>query len=100
MTANEEPRIDQDVDPDDEAYPGTQPADAMTYDSLATMRPMATQAVFRPNFDDSDGFSVAPSRPSRTTRRPCDAPVVTAPAAWRRPGRGAAGAGAGSVGPR
>ncbi|MBJ7340234.1 serine/threonine-protein kinase PknG [Mycolicibacterium sp.] len=41
--------------------PGTQPADAMTYDSLATMRPMATQAVFRPNFDDddSDGFSVS-----------------------------------------
>jgi len=44
--------------PDDEAYPGTQPADAMSYDSLATMRPMATQAVFRPNFDDSEGTSV------------------------------------------
>src|SRR6187551_1249664 len=43
---------------EDEAYPGTQPADAMTYDSLATLRPMATQAVFRPNFDDSDGFTV------------------------------------------
>ncbi|KQY08241.1 serine/threonine protein kinase [Mycobacterium sp. Root135] len=43
---------------EDEAYPGTQPADAMAYDSLATLRPMATQAVFRPNFDDSDGFSV------------------------------------------
>src|SRR6195952_1207040 len=43
---------------DEDAYPGTQPADAMSYDSLATMRPMATQAVFRPNFDDSDGFSV------------------------------------------
>lgn len=43
---------------DDDAYPGTQPADAMAYDSLATMRPMATQAVFRPNFDDSEGFSV------------------------------------------
>ena len=40
-----------------EDYPGTQPADAMTYDSLATMRPMATQAIFRPNFDDSDGMS-------------------------------------------
>ncbi len=38
--------------------PGTQPADAMAYDSLATMRPMATQAVFRPIFDDSEGFSV------------------------------------------
>lgn len=43
---------------EDEAYPGTQPADAMAYDSLATLRPMATQAVFRPNFDDSDSFSV------------------------------------------
>ncbi|GAB7066592.1 protein kinase [Mycobacterium hodleri] len=49
MTAPEE---------DDEAYPGTQPADAMSYDSLATMRPMATQAVFRPNFDDSEGISI------------------------------------------
>ncbi|GLP77816.1 serine/threonine-protein kinase PknG [Mycobacterium antarcticum] len=38
--------------------PGTQPADAMAYDSLATMRPMATQAVFRPNFDDSEDASV------------------------------------------
>jgi serine/threonine-protein kinase PknG len=44
---------------DQDAYPGTQPADAMTYDSLATMRPMATQAVFRPNFDDSDEISVS-----------------------------------------
>ena len=35
-----------------------QPAEVMTCDSLATMRPMATQAVFRPNFDDSDGISV------------------------------------------
>jgi serine/threonine-protein kinase PknG len=43
---------------EDEAYPGTQPADAMAYDSLATLRPMATQAVFRPNFDDSDSISV------------------------------------------
>ncbi len=64
MTANEQPQHESDVagggpERDDEAYPGTQPADAMTYDSLATMRPMATQAVFRPNFDDSDGFSVS-----------------------------------------
>ena len=48
-----------DESPDDDAYPGTQPADAMAYDSLATMRPMATQAVFRPNFDDSDDISVS-----------------------------------------
>ncbi|MDP9167449.1 MAG: serine/threonine-protein kinase PknG [Actinomycetota bacterium] len=59
MTANEQPQPEPDVTGDDAAYPGTQPADAMTYDSLATMRPMATQAVFRPNFDDSDGFSVS-----------------------------------------
>jgi serine/threonine-protein kinase PknG len=30
----------------------------MAHDSLATVRPAATQAVFRPNFDDSVGMSV------------------------------------------
>ena len=54
MTARDEHQ----VEPDDETYPGTQPAEAMTYDSLATMRPMATQAVFRPNFDDSEDISI------------------------------------------
>lgn len=36
--------------------PGTQPAslDDLAMDSMSTMRPMATQAVFRPNFDDDD----------------------------------------------
>ena len=58
MTTDEQPDPTQEETLDDEAYPGTQPADAMAYDSLATMRPMATQAVFRPNFDDSDDFSV------------------------------------------
>ncbi|MET0450679.1 MAG: serine/threonine-protein kinase PknG [Mycobacterium sp.] len=55
--------------PDDEAYPGTQPAEAMTYDSLATMRPQATQAVFRPNFDDSGEISVptGETEPHETT---------------------------------
>ena len=54
---------------EDEAEPGTQPADAMTYDSLATMRPMATQAVFRPNFDDSDEISMpsGQTEPHETT---------------------------------
>ena len=35
---------------------GTQPASLaeMGVDSVATMRPMSTQAVFRPNFDDDD----------------------------------------------
>ncbi|KUH82091.1 MULTISPECIES: serine/threonine-protein kinase PknG [unclassified Mycobacterium] len=41
--------------------PGTQPAsfDDMGMDSASTIRPMATQAVFRPQFDDdSEGASV------------------------------------------
>ncbi len=40
--------------------PGTQPAslDDLDMDSMSTMRPMATQAVFRPHFDDTDGMSV------------------------------------------
>jgi serine/threonine-protein kinase PknG len=37
-------------------YVGTQPANRgeLGMDSVATMRPMATQAVFRPNFDDDE----------------------------------------------
>ena len=45
---------------EEEAGPGTQPAsfDDMGMDSMSTMRPMATQAVFRPHFDDdSDSVS-------------------------------------------
>lgn len=56
---DEKPDESPQVGLDDDAYPGTQPAEAMTYDSLATMRPMATQALFRPNFDDSDGVFVS-----------------------------------------
>ena len=42
---------------------GTQPAsledlEELDVDSVSTVRPMATQAVFRPHFDDSDGISV------------------------------------------
>ena len=68
---------EQRAEADDEP-PGTQPAEAMTYDSLATMRPMATQAVFRPDFDDSEGVSVPTAEteptehltpPMRTVRR-------------------------------
>ncbi|MUL81905.1 MULTISPECIES: serine/threonine-protein kinase PknG [unclassified Mycolicibacterium] len=42
--------------PDTDGGPGTQPANLedLDLDSLSTMRPMATQAVFRPEFDDSD----------------------------------------------
>jgi len=38
----------------DDAGPGTQPAglDDLDMDSVATVRPMATQAIFRPHFDD------------------------------------------------
>ncbi|HJT91217.1 MAG TPA: serine/threonine-protein kinase PknG [Mycobacterium sp.] len=45
----------------DDAGPGTQPAgfDDLGMDSASTLRPMATQAVFRPHFDDdSDSMSV------------------------------------------
>jgi serine/threonine-protein kinase PknG len=43
--------------------PGTQPAsledlEEFDVDSASTVRPMATQAVFRPHFDDTDGASV------------------------------------------
>lgn len=42
--------------PDTAGGPGTQPAslEDLDMDSQSTMRPMATQAVFRPEFDDSD----------------------------------------------
>lgn len=40
--------------PDDDAVaPGTEPADA-TADSAAQMRPVSTQALFRPHFDDDE----------------------------------------------
>ncbi|MDX1885513.1 serine/threonine-protein kinase PknG [Mycolicibacterium sp. 120270] len=46
--------------PEEFEGPGTQPAslDELDMDSASTLRPMATQAVFRPHFDDSDGMSV------------------------------------------
>ena len=46
--------------PEEIEGPGTQPAslEDLDMDSVSTMRPMATQAVFRPHFDDSDGMSV------------------------------------------
>jgi serine/threonine-protein kinase PknG len=46
---------------EEEAGPGTQPAsfDDMGMDSMSTMRPMATQAVFRPHFDDDSDSSSA-----------------------------------------
>ena len=57
-----EPTIDPQPDePQEEPTVGTQPAalDDLDMDSVATMRPMATQAVFRPHFDDdSDSMPV------------------------------------------
>jgi serine/threonine-protein kinase PknG len=52
--------LDHDTDSDVDQEPGTQPAslDALEADSMATLRPMATQAVYRPNFDDSDSVVV------------------------------------------
>jgi serine/threonine-protein kinase PknG len=44
-------------DVEDVTDPGTERSE-VTWDSLSTMRPMSTQAVFRPAFDDSDGISV------------------------------------------
>ncbi|ULN48530.1 serine/threonine-protein kinase PknG [Mycolicibacterium goodii] len=60
MTAPENPDRPDDID---DAYvdsgPGTQPAslEDLDMDSASTMRPMATQAVYRPEFDDTDGMS-------------------------------------------
>ncbi len=45
---------------DSDIAPGTQPADAMV-DSSSQDRPVTTQAVFRPDFDDDDDFRTSPS---------------------------------------
>src|SRR5581483_7582851 len=49
----EQPVDPERQDADDGVGPGTQPADAMV-DSSAQDRPVTTQAVFRPDFDDDD----------------------------------------------
>ncbi|MDT5301835.1 MAG: serine/threonine-protein kinase PknG, partial [Mycobacterium sp.] len=50
-------RRDDQEDADGVTDPGAQRSE-VTWDSLSTMRPMSTQAVFRPTFDDSDSISV------------------------------------------
>lgn len=62
-------------DYDDEG-PGTQPVsfDDMGMDSASTIRPMATEAVFRPHLDDDDGGSAGtgdtePQEQTTTTTR-------------------------------
>ena len=44
---------------------GTQPAsfDDLGMDSMSTMRPMATQAIFRPHFDDDDSVGSVDTEP-------------------------------------
>ncbi|MDY6870694.1 MAG: serine/threonine-protein kinase PknG [Actinomycetota bacterium] len=51
---------DHDLDPAVDEEPSTQPAslDDLDLDSAPTVRPMGTQAVFRPDFDDSDSIGV------------------------------------------
>ncbi len=55
-----EMRRDEFDDEPAEPTVGTQPADLdeLDVDSVATMRPMATQAVWRPHFDDSDSIPI------------------------------------------
>ena len=57
-------------------------------DSVATLRPMATQAVFRPHFDDdSEGTRSGPATPNRRTTRlrrgRCRRRAASAVASWR-----------------
>ncbi len=60
-----EPRYDtddlaEDAEDNQDEGPGTQPADFL-FDSASTIRPMATQAVFRPNLAEDDGTSLPSS---------------------------------------
>ncbi len=52
---------EQPAEPDnqdaDDVGPGTQPADSMV-DTSAQSRPIATQAIFRPEFDDDEDFLI------------------------------------------
>jgi len=59
MTSPENPDLPDADDAYVDSGPGTQPAslEDLDMDSASTMRPMATQAVYRPEFDDTDGTS-------------------------------------------
>ncbi|MHC9291164.1 serine/threonine-protein kinase PknG [Mycobacterium sp. LTG2003] len=58
MNQSDDPEFS--ASPDTDEGPGTQPAslEDLDFDSASTMRPMATQAVYRPEFDDSDDISL------------------------------------------
>ena len=75
---------DDPVDEGPNTQPGTRPAEFLL-DSVSTMRPMSTQAVYRPNFDDDDDDLV----PSATTEPQSGPGMVTkAVARTRRLGGG------------
>lgn len=61
MAEIREDDFDEDRGASEEPMDGTQPAsfDDMGMDSASTLRPMATQAVYRPQFDDDDEDSDA-----------------------------------------
>ena len=66
------------VDGDPGTQAAAQPEEAQTGATATTGRPQATQALFRPDFDDSEGVSIVtaeteptehPTPPMRTVRR-------------------------------
>ena len=67
---------------------GTQPAGSaeLGLDSVATMRPMSTQAVFRPSFDDDDDEVLVVNEPIETDEH--TATVSRTVSATRRLGGG------------
>src|SRR6202012_575499 len=70
------PVVPESQDPDD-GGPGTQPADAMV-DSSSQSRPVATQAIFRPEFDADDddiGLHIADTTPREREKSATRAPV-------------------------
>jgi serine/threonine-protein kinase PknG len=66
----------------DEETVGTQPAEDL-FDSASTLRPMATQAIFRPEFDEDAVDTASDSAPVVTTVK-----VTRAPSPRRRLGGG------------
>jgi len=74
------------VDAGPDTDPGTQAVE-VTWDSLATMRPMGTQAVFRPLFDDSTSIPV-PAPPERDSAPTNVATATTRVSPVRRLGGG------------
>ncbi|MBX5486554.1 MAG: serine/threonine-protein kinase PknG [Mycolicibacterium hassiacum] len=74
----------------DDAGPGTQPAslDDLFLDSASTARPMATQAVYRPRFDDDDEGSRAATAGTDSRDQATATTAVTRLSPTRRLGGG------------